>query len=157
MTALTLVIAILLQSTGYFPESDANKDVEVEQLPNDTAQNIAIPNLASGKNIEPSQMPQLPPSLEAPFGDSKGEDVLKRGDQQDRKRFSDEVARVADMLRERGQQPTPETLAREIGPNALAKYLSVDPSMLDSYGAVSSTGALDMPSDTGVAIPPSPQ
>jgi len=38
-----------------------------------------------------------------------------------------EVERIWQQIRQRGQQPTPELLANEIGPEALARFLSTYP------------------------------
>lgn len=160
MPGLTLILTLLLQSEAALPQPEAKKDVDVEQLavPGGHVRDMDIPNVASGKGADPSQISQLPPTLDAPVGASKGEDVLKGGDQHDRRRFADEVARVAGTLRERGQQPTPEALAREIGPDTLAQYLSVDPAMLDSYGAIPERGdPVPVPDGGAIAIPVPPQ
>ena len=132
MPGIALPLFLLLQQ-GSAAAQVGNPGLEVEQLahPQPHASDLAVPNVAAPRNGNPAQLPQLPPTLEAPRESGKGEASLVKGD--DKRDLAGEVARAAEMLRQRGQQPTPETLAREIGPDALAAYLNQNPSALDIY------------------------
>lgn len=135
MAFIIMVLALALQSGTVAPADDGKDTFVVEQLPNPqrASPDLDIPDLPRSKSENPTSIRQLPEMLDAPVGKSKGEETLAPVKDTDRYRLAGEVARVAEMLRARGQQPTPDALAREIGPEALTEYLSVDPSMLDSY------------------------
>ncbi len=65
-----------------------------------------------------------------------------------------EVAAVWLLIRRRGQQPTPELIAREIGPDMLAKFLNSFPGSEKMFGVDSDTLPITPPHDA--APPPSP-
>ncbi|WP_313807905.1 hypothetical protein [Sphingobium sp.] len=160
MSGIALTLFLMLQHAGA-PAQGANPDLEVEQLsrPQAPDRDIAVPNVAPPRNGNPAQVSQLPSTLDAPRESGKGEATLVKGD--DRRDLAGEVARAAEMLRQRGQQPTPEALAREIGPDALAAYLNQDPSALDVYSAPREPQGAPVPDDGGstgpVIILPGPQ
>jgi hypothetical protein len=64
-----------------------------------------------------------------------------------------EVAAVWLLIRRRGQQPTPELIAREIGPDVLAKFLNSFPGSEKMFGVDSDTLPISPPHDA--APPPS--
>ena len=154
MAALNLTLAILLQAViggaaPAHPDAPTQADTEIDQLPGAqplkpdlSPHNVAPP--AKGHN--PALVQQLPQTLEAPRERDKGEGALIHEEKD--KGLAGEVARTAELLRQRGQQPTPEALAREIGPDALASFLNQDPSSLDAYST---------PKDDGKAAPTLPQ
>lgn len=152
MPGIALSLLFLLQQDAV-AEQKAGRDVAVEQLAGPSQHgDLAVPNVPPPRNGNPAQMSQLPPTLEAPRESSKGEGTLAKGDE-DRRNLAGEVARAAEMLRQRGQQPTPEALAREIGPDALAAYLNQDPSALDVYSAPREQESAPMQQDGGAAGP----
>lgn len=65
----------------------------------------------------------------------------------------DQVAEVWTMIRRRGMQPTPELIAREIGPDALARFLDQYPGATGMFGKDQDTLPVDHP-DRG-ALPKS--
>ncbi len=145
----TSILAFVFLLQGAAESAAGAQGAEVEQLsrPLGTPSDLVVPNVApAAKGTNPALVQQLPPTLDAPSEHGKGEDTLIRGDE--RKTLAAEVARAAELMRQRGQQPTPEALAREIGPDALAAFLDQDPSALDSYSA---------PKEEGTAHTPIPQ
>ena len=85
---------------------------------------------------------QLPPTLEAP---NAPENDLVRPLQTDERRLYAEMAEVWLLIRQRGQQPTPDLIAREIGPEALATFLDQFPGAADMFGKDSPTLPIDDP------------
>lgn len=160
MTFIIMAIAVALQSGASAHAQEGENAFAVEQLPSPRRANpdVDIPDLPRSKGENPTSIRQLPEMLDAPVGKSAGEETLAQSTGGDRYRLVEEVARVAEMLRARGQQPTPDALAREIGPDALTEYLSVDPSMLDSY-AMPKDGhpSQPLPEDVIVLPPAMPQ
>ncbi|HKY82140.1 MAG TPA: hypothetical protein VJM09_11805 [Sphingobium sp.] len=158
MTPLGLTFWILLQGAAGGTPLPSHADTDIDQLveKQPARPDVSAPNVAAAKGNDPATVQQLPSTLEASAEHGKGEGTLIRGD--DRKTLAGEVARAAEMLRQRGQQPTPEALAREIGPDALATFLNQDPSALDSYSTPKEdAGAAPLPpgSDgTVVILPP---
>lgn len=72
---------------------------------------------------------QLPDTARADDGDSDEEALLAARIMPTRT-TSAEVARAFEIIRSRGQVPTPELIAREIGPDALQSYLQTNPGAL---------------------------
>jgi hypothetical protein len=71
-----------------------------------------------------------------------------------------QVARVWTTIRQRGQQPTPELIAREIGPDQLTKFLGQVPDAGKIFGVDSDTlpipkpGREQIPLGAGIVILP---
>lgn len=132
MVTTILTLAFFLQAAE---GAAAAQGAEIEQLTKErTPSDVIVPNVAPvGRETNPTLVQQLPPTLEAPAEHSHGEGNLVRGDE--RKTLAGEVARTAELMRQRGQQPTPEALAREIGPDALATFLDQDPASQGSQNA----------------------
>lgn len=130
MTGIFLMMALLLDEK---PAASAtnNPSVQVEQVqPSDRETDISSPNIGSATD-NPTAVLQLPHTLDAPRESPKGESTLATGGE--KKNLAADVARALEFIRERGQQPTPELLAREIGPDALAAYLNQDPGHIDIF------------------------
>ncbi|WP_141395871.1 hypothetical protein [Sphingomonas spermidinifaciens] len=70
---------------------------------------------------------QLPGNLEAREGAEAPESVLSTSAPTPDRVLHAEVLRTWNQLRQRGQQPTAELLAKEIGPEALARFLATYP------------------------------
>lgn len=98
---------------------------QIEQLgsaPTGRRATEAPPAIVS--KADPSaRITQLSNNLQ-PVGD--GEDTLARPTARvpEGTRAAVEVARAIDTIKGRGQQPTPELIAREVGPEVLESYLS---------------------------------
>lgn len=131
MTGIFLMMALLLDEIPAAPTMDGPA-VQIEQVqPSDgPAADVSAPNIGSATD-NPTSVSQLPNTLDAPREAPKGEAALASGGEE--KDLAAEVARALEFIRQRGQQPTPEILAREIGPDALAAYLNQDPAHIDIF------------------------
>lgn len=160
MATSILTLAFFLQTAAASAASGQGAEIEQLSRPRTAPSDLAVPNVApAAKATNPALVQQLPPTLDAPTDHSTGEDTLVRGD--DRKTLASEVARAAELMRQRGQQPTPEALAREIGPDALAAFLNQDPAALDSYSAPKEDSGAQPPMPHGgdgavIIMPPNP-
>ncbi len=78
---------------------------------------------------------QLPDTIDLP-GDAAGPEAGLAAVPPERPRDSLylEVANAWEMIRRRGQQPTPELIAREIGPDMLARFLNQFPGSESMFG-----------------------
>ncbi len=107
------------------------------------------PNGFQIESTEPSnegqaQVGQLPGDLEVPDDDGTGpEQAISRPIQSPEAKLFGRVAEAWQLIRERGQQPTPELIAREIGPDQLATFLDQNPAATDIFGQDSDTLPVD--------------
>ncbi|MBB4640103.1 hypothetical protein HNQ99_000383 [Rhizorhapis suberifaciens] len=140
MSGIFLVMALLVNESPSAPIMDGPAvQVEQVQASHDGAADVSVPNIGSATD-NPTSVPQLPNTLDAPREAPKGEAVLATGGE--KKDLAAEVARALEFIRQRGQQPTPEILAREIGPDALAAYLNQDPAHIDIFSTTNDTHPL---------------
>lgn len=70
---------------------------------------------------------QLPPQLDVAADEAAPEAGLEAPPVDPDRALQAEVLRTWQSLRQRGQQPTPELVAKEIGPEALARFLATSP------------------------------
>ncbi len=70
---------------------------------------------------------QLPPMLDVGTNHAAPEAELEVAPADPDRALQAEVLRAWQSLRQRGQQPTPELVAKEIGPEALARFLATSP------------------------------
>ncbi|WP_208402820.1 hypothetical protein [Sphingomonas japonica] len=97
--------------------------------PPGTVQQIRPNNRAS------TEILQLPPDAEvAPSAESPEQALAEGLPRSPRLNLYEEVAAVWEMIRKRGQQPTPDLIAREIGPENLARFLSDFPAAANMFG-----------------------
>lgn len=108
-----------------------------------------------------AQVGQLPGDLEVPDDDGTSpESAISQPIQSPEAALISRVAEAWQVIRGRGQQPTPELIAREIGPDQLATFLDQNPEATDIFGKDSDTLPVDVPGleglpDSGVLfIPP---
>lgn len=95
---------------------------------------------------------QLPDDIEIIDKDGKGpEQAIVRPVDSPEARLYSQVAEVWEVIRQRGQQPTPELIAREIGPDALASFLDQNPGAESIFGRDSDN--LPLPSPDGLDLP----
>lgn len=106
---------------------------------------------------------QLPGDLEVPENDdSQPEVAISRPLVSPEAALYGQVAEAWQAIRQRGQQPTPELIAREIGPDTLATFLDQNPAAADMFGRDSETLPVDVPGiedlpDGGIRfLPPNP-
>jgi hypothetical protein len=120
-------------------------DLSVEQLPraHEGADGI---NQVAAPDRQPTRMTQLPADTEAVGPTPNPEAALEDPtDRSPRKELYREVAAVWEAIRRRGQQPTPELIAREIGPDNLARFLSTFPGAENMFGVDSDQLPVDPP------------
>lgn len=117
-----MIFALLLATVAPPPQSDA----VIEQLTVE-ADSAAIENIQKTK--PDAAISQLPPMLDPIEGTD--EEDLEQPDTRPSAGMSDEVSRAFVIIRARGQEPTPELIAREISPEALQAYLSTNPDARD--------------------------
>lgn len=86
---------------------------------------------------------QLPADAEPLNDDDNMENSLAADDIAPGGRLYAEVAEVWTMIRKRGLQPTPELIAREIGPDALTQFLDLFPAASDIFGKDSDSLPID--------------
>jgi hypothetical protein len=135
--------------------NDKNIDnLSVEQIggapTNSTASDYQIATQATGKN-DKALVGQLPPDLEIPpDDDSQPEIAISRPIVSPEAALYGQVAEAWQVIRQRGQQPTPELIAREIGPDTLATFLDQNPAAADIFGRDSDTLPADIPGLEGV-------
>lgn len=118
------LLLFLLQAASPPQEAGASA-TQIEQLGSaPTGRRASDAPPAIGSKAEPSaRITQLSDDLQ-PVGN--GEETLARpvARSAEGTRATLEVARAIDTIKGRGQQPTPELIAREVGPEVLETYLS---------------------------------
>ncbi len=82
---------------------------------------------AIGSERRSTTVSQLPPLLDIKSNDAAPEAELETAPVDPDRALQAEVLRAWQSLRQRGQQPTPELVAKEIGPEALARFLATAP------------------------------
>jgi hypothetical protein len=107
------------------PSPSASATTQIDQLaPDKTSATQQIE--ADRKPERAADVAQLPDTASA-ADDSSGEDQLLAARISGSRGTSAEIARAFEIIRGRGQVPTAELLAREIGPDALQAYLEANP------------------------------
>ena len=102
--------------------------MQIEQLaPPKTSATTQI--VVDDKPVRAADVAQLPDTARAVDGESD-EEALFAARTTPTRTTSAEVARAFEVIRSRGQVPTPELIAREIGPDALQAYLQANPGAL---------------------------
>ncbi|HVI99972.1 MAG TPA: hypothetical protein VM657_12995 [Sphingomonas sp.] len=127
------------------------QDITVRQIPQDTtaapSRRNAVEQLG-GEERAPADVAQLPGDAEilptAPAPETGLEEITPRSPRAD---LYAEVAAVWELIRRRGQQPTPELIAREIGPDMLARFLNTFPGSEGMFGVDSDTLPIKPPRD----------
>ncbi|PZU57583.1 MAG: hypothetical protein DI547_12930 [Sphingobium sp.] len=88
-----------------------------------------------GADAHETGIEQLPRNARLTDDDANPEQEIGVVDSADgRRALYDEVAGVWQTIRQRGQQPTPELIAREIGPEALSQFLNSFPGANTIFG-----------------------
>lgn len=95
-------------------------------------------------------MGQLPDDIEVSEGDQGPETSLVSDRVSPRAELYTEVAEVWAALRKQGQQPTPELIAREIGPDTLTRFLDQFPGAEQIFGRDSDNLPLAYPESAGI-------
>lgn len=96
---------------------------------------------------KPANVEQLADDLELSADQEAPEAHMVRKQQSPEERLYRDVADVWETIRRRGQQPTPELIAREIGPDALARFLDQNPGAEAAFGQDSDTLPVPSPED----------
>jgi hypothetical protein len=114
--------------------------------PNDAPEQIDRANRAT------SDIDQLPPDARVGDDSDNPEEQVGLSDSSDQKdALYAQVAEVWHVLRMRGQQPTPELIAREIGPERLSAFLNIFPGATGMFGIDSDTLPIARPEDRSPA------
>jgi hypothetical protein len=125
------------------PEQSA---AQIEQLA-PAARPADAANLPQGRpDPRVSQLPQLLAPIEG-----TDEERLKRTPTDDPSGWTTEVLKALQIIRSRGQQPTPELIARELSPDALQAYLNQAP---DLKGSAPEPPPPDLPPAGVTLLPP---
>ena len=133
-------------------EQQAPADLSVEQLPRPHEGADGINQVAT-PDRQPTRVTQLPADTETVDPTPNPEAALEDPtDRSPRKELYREVAAVWEAIRRRGQQPTPELIAREIGPDNLARFLSTFPGAENMFGVDSDQLPVAPP-----PVPPPPE
>ena len=122
--------------------------ISVDQARAARAEQLEIDKANGGK---PAAVEQLPEDLELGEGEEGPEAHIVRIEQSPEERLYRDVAEVWETIRKRGQQPTPELIAREIGPDTLARFLDQNPGAAAAFGQDSDT--LPVPGPEGIEFP----
>lgn len=144
-----MLLALLLLAADP-PASPA----QIEQLAPAAEASAQADNL--GESRPDPRVSQLPPML-APIEGTTEDSLQRPAAAEPVTGWTAEVLRALEIIRSRGQQPTPELIAREISPEALQAYLDASP---DLKGTLVTPEALppplprDVPSGAGVTIVP---
>lgn len=146
---MTVLLALFL--SGIAPP--AQSETQIEQLAPESAGKPAVENIHKGK--PDARVAQLPATLDPIEGSSEKE--LQQSARPATTNWTAEVLRAMEIIRTRGQQPTPELIAREISPEALQAYLSTNPDLKDpapSPAPAPQPVPQDVPGQPGVTIVP---
>ncbi len=149
---MILAISILMAAAASTPAAARTTSVYIEQI-----------NIAALRKIEATrQIPtksddqrrviafnQLPPDLEQSKDANENELVSKTTPEAS---LTADVLRAWNQIRSRGQTPTPDLIAREIGPDKLAEFLATSP----AAASVLATGSLPDRQETNDPPPSSP-
>ena len=121
----------------------------IEQIPTTAA---PYPTMADqlekpdSRGTDAVTMAQLRQDLEPLAGeDGDAETALESQQSSPEIRLYQQVAQVWATIRARGQQPTPELIAQEIGPDNLARFLDQNPGSTSMFGQDSDNLPVDAP------------
>jgi len=109
----------------------------------------------------PIDVSQLPEDIDLANDQGAPETAIARTDQTPELKLYRQVAEVWQTIRQKGQQPTPELIAREIGPDALATFLDQNPGAESIFGEDTDSLPVARPGDLnqsqgGFLVPISP-
>jgi hypothetical protein len=119
---------ILLMAAAAPPAGAAAQTTQVEQLA-PAKPSTSAANVVTAEPVRPASVEQLPEDLRASDG-SGAEDTLIAGQASAGQASAGEIARAYSVIRARGQVPTAELIAREVGPDVLQAYLETNPGVL---------------------------
>jgi hypothetical protein len=125
--SVALLFAAAAPPMGPVPQSEAEA-AQVEQIaPLKPSSGIA--NVTTTLPVRPTVVEQLPADVTASDGD-ESEAALIAGSVGQSRTAAVEIARAFEVIRGRGQVPTAELIAREVGPDVLQSYLQSNPAAL---------------------------
>lgn len=153
---MMIILTLLLLANDQPPVRDP-AELAVDQLakPSTKGADIRVEDLGAPEGRSSISVSQLPETLEANETAAETEPALASNEKSD---LTGDVARAWEVIRERGQHPTPELIAREIGPDRLAAYLNLHPDAVDIFTRDTAPipDATDLPPDGGVIVLPPP-
>ncbi|MCM8732188.1 hypothetical protein ACFO8O_14585 [Hephaestia sp. GCM10023244] len=137
-------------------QTDQDRTIAVRQIPQESttpARRNAVEQVGQAKS-PPAEVAQLPGDAEALSTAAAPESELEQATPRSpRADLYAEVAAVWEVIRRRGQQPTPELIAREIGPDMLARFLNTFPGSEGIFGIDSDRLPLKPPPDLPAPAP----
>ncbi len=129
-------------------EKPQSSSLSVEQIPTGKADgdedSFQIAIKGSDETGE-ANVGQLPGDLELADDESGPEQAISKPYVSPEAALYGQVAEAWQVIRQRGQQPTPELIAREIGPDTLARFLDQNPAAGDIFGQDSDDLPVDEP------------
>ncbi len=149
---MLLISLLLLAGAPPAPSAPAAKSIYIEQISvvaarkrMEALKQIAAKQEEARKAVAVNQ---LPPDLQQSADEKEGELVSRTSPSST---LTADVLRAWNQIRSRGQTPTPDLIASEIGPDRLAEFLATAP----AAASVLATGTL--PEDDTGKNPNSPQ
>ena len=149
---MLLISLLLLAGAPPAPSAPAAKSIYIEQISvvaarkrMEALKQIAAKQEEARKAVAVNQ---LPPDLQQSADEKEGELVSRTSPSST---LTADVLRAWNQIRSRGQTPTPDLIASEIGPDRLAEFLATAP----AAASVLATGTL--PEDDKGKNPNSPQ
>lgn len=145
-----LASSILIAMAVAVPNPPQTSIVYIEQIGVATRKRTDATRQIPRKSEEqrrPVAFNQLPPNLQQSQDANENELASKSSPEAS---LTVDVLRAWSHIRERGQTPTPDLIAREIGPDRLAEFLATSPAAAN----VLATGML--PDRQGGSEPPTP-
>ena len=149
---MLLISLLLLAGAPPAPSAPAAKSIYIEQISvvaarkrMEALKQIAAKQEEARKAVAVNQ---LPPDLQQSAEEKEGELVSRTSPSST---LTADVLRAWNQIRSRGQTPTPDLIASEIGPDRLAEFLATAP----AAASVLATGTL--PEDDTGKNPNSPQ
>jgi hypothetical protein len=141
-----------LQAGSAMGQSSAQVD-QIQVPASSDGPSVAAPQVPVAKPTRSATVNQLPRYLE-PLSDDDVPEAPAPSTATRDSRVRDDIARAIQTIRDRGQQPTPELIAREIGPEAITAFLNDNP---DKAGVLVGTEDPRSQAPDNTTITPTPE
>jgi hypothetical protein len=171
--AMTFLLFLAAASSPVVNAAPATKPVAAKPVQSDTtALNVPQPSGANRPSVDQITLPAAAntprTNMSQISNDAKiaaavkdaPESAIGTPEQTPELALYQQVAQVWSTIRQRGQQPTPELIAREIGPDQLTKFLGQIPNAPKIFGVDSDTlplpkpGSEPLPVGAGIVVLP---
>lgn len=146
MTGLVLPCSAFAQAACPAAQTQSTKSTDAELKARDKAMvsqicietsspdEAAAPELPREEEGVVTSVEQLPDDIEVEDDEDGPEQHIVRNEISPEARLYQDISDVWQTIRQRGQQPTPELIAREIGPDLLARFLDQNPGAEAAFG-----------------------